>query len=115
MKINIHLTLYNDEQALRYVIKFAYIVCVDDYMKIEELPSGRGCTMSGGHRLCADRSGSGEIADVVYIPRKATDPTFVIELKWNKSDTAAIGQIKDRNYPAILKNRKGKIWCYHTE
>ena len=91
MKINIHLTLYNDEQALRYVIKFAYIVCVEDYMKIEELPSGRG------------------IADVAYIPRKATDPTFVIELKWNKSDTAAIGQIKDRNYPAILKNRKGKI------
>ena len=84
-------TYYNDEQALRYVIKFAYIVCVDNYMKIEELPSGKG------------------IADVVFIPRKATDPTLVIELKWNKSDTAAIQQIKDREYPSILKNRKGKI------
>lgn len=84
-------TYYNDEQALRYVIKFAYIVCVDNYMKIEELPSGKG------------------IADVVFIPRKATDPTLVIELKWNKSDTAAIQQIKDREYPTILKNRKGKI------
>jgi len=84
-------TYYNDEQALRYVIKFAYIVCVDNYMKIEELPSGKG------------------IADVVFIPRKATDPTLVIELKGNKSDTAAIQQIKDRVYPTILKNRKGKI------
>ena len=84
-------TYYNDEQALRYVIKFAYIVCVDHYMKIEELPSGKG------------------IADVVFVPRKATDPTLVIELKWNQSETAAIQQIKDRNYPAILKNRKGKI------
>lgn len=84
-------TYYNDEQALRYVIKFAYIVCVDNYMKIEELPSGKG------------------IADVVFIPRKATDPTLVIELKWNKSDTAAIQQIKDRKYPSILKTRKGKI------
>ena len=84
-------TYYNDEQALRYVIKFAYIVCVDNYMKIEELPSGKG------------------VADVVFIPRKATDPTLVIELKWNKSDTAAIQQIKNREYPTILKNRKGRI------
>ena len=84
-------TYYNDEQALRYVIKFSYIVCVDNYMKIKELPSGKG------------------VADVVFIPRKATDPTLVIELKWNKADTAAIAQIKDREYPTILKNRKGKI------
>lgn len=84
-------TYYNDEQALRYVIKFAYIVCVDNYMKIKELPSGKG------------------VADVVFIPRKAADPTLVIELKWNKAETAAVQQIKDRNYPAILKNRKGNI------
>ena len=31
---------YNNEQALRYAIKFAYIICVDRFMKIEELPSG---------------------------------------------------------------------------
>ncbi len=84
-------TYYNDEQALRYVIKFAYLVCADSYMKIEELPSGKG------------------VADVVFIPRKATDPILVIELKWNRSDAAAIAQIKERNYPMILKNRKGKI------
>ncbi|MCR5609057.1 MAG: ATP-binding protein [Lachnospiraceae bacterium] len=84
-------TYYNNEQALRYVIKFAYIVCVDNYMKIEELPSGKG------------------IADVVFIPRRAVDPVLVIELKWNKTETAAIKQIKDKQYPKILKNQKGNI------
>ena len=83
---------YNNEQALRYVIKFAYVVCVDKYMKIEELPSGKG------------------IADVVYIPKKNTpDPALVIELKWNKTDKAAIGQIKEKKYPAVLQDYGGDI------
>ena len=83
---------YNNEQALRYVIKFAYIVCVDKYMQVEELPSGKG------------------IADVVYIPYKETPaPALVIELKWNKSSDAAISQIKDKNYPAVLENYGGEI------
>ena len=83
---------YNDEQALRYVIKFAYIVCVDRYLKIEELPSGKG------------------IADVVFLPKKNTDyPAIVIELKWNKTDEAAIAQIKNKRYPVILKDYAGEI------
>ena len=70
-------TFYNDEQALRYVIKFAYIAAIDQYLKVEELPSGRG------------------IADVVYLPkRKSTLPALVVELKWNKSSVGAIRQIK---------------------
>lgn len=85
-------TFYNDEQALRYVIKFAYIVCVDRYMKVEELPSGKG------------------IADVVYIPkRNRPDPAIVVELKWNNTVEAAIAQIKDRKYPAVLENYGGDI------
>ena len=84
-------TYYNNEQALRYIIKFAYIICVDRYMKIEELPSGKG------------------IADVVYIPRKVTDPAIVIELKWNKTESVAIQQIKDKNYPAVLSNHQVKV------
>ena len=83
---------YNNEQALRYVIKFAYIVCVDRYMKIEELPSGKG------------------IDDVVYIPkRNKPDPAIVVELKWNKTDEAAISQIKNKNYPAVLEEYGGEI------
>ena len=46
-------TYYNDEQALRDVIKFAYIAAIDQYLKVEELPSGKG------------------IADVAYLPSPA--------------------------------------------
>lgn len=83
---------YNDEQALRTAVRYAYITCVDQYNKIEELPSGHGC------------------ADLVYIPKKRSAlPAMVIELKWNKTASAAIAQIKDRNYPAVLKDFGGEI------
>ncbi len=85
-------TFYNDEQALRYVIKFAYIAAVDQYLKIEELPSGTG------------------IADVVYLPKvKSALPALVIELKWNKSSEGAVQQIKERNYPAVLMDYGGEV------
>ena len=84
---------YNNEQALRYVIKFAYIVCVDKYMKVEELPSGKG------------------VADVVYIPKKNTmDPAILVELKWKKTSEAAISQVKQKNYPAVLEEYGGEIF-----
>ncbi|MCI9144269.1 MAG: AAA family ATPase, partial [Lachnospiraceae bacterium] len=57
-----------------------------------ELPSGRG------------------IADVVYLPKHRSPlPALVIELKWNKSSEGAIRQIKDRNYPAVLKEYGGEV------
>jgi hypothetical protein len=77
---------YNDEQALRSVIRFAYISCVDEFLRIEELPSGIG------------------YADVVYLPKKGSDkPIMVVELKWNKTAEGAIAQIKSRNYPQVLE------------
>ncbi|MCM1188818.1 MAG: AAA family ATPase [bacterium] len=83
---------YNDEQALRYVIKFAYIAAVDQYLKVEELPSGKG------------------IADVVYLPkRKSRLPVLVVELKWNQSAEGAIRQIRERNYPAVWKDYGGEV------
>ncbi|WP_295095867.1 AAA family ATPase [Ruminococcus sp.] len=85
-------TFYNNEQALRYVIKFAYIVAIDQYMKVEELPSGHG------------------IADVVYIPkRRSLLPLLIIELKWNKTAGGAIEQIKNKEYPAVLQDYGGDI------
>jgi hypothetical protein len=76
---------YNNEQALRSVIRFAYISCVDEFLRIEELPSGRG------------------YADVVYLPKKnSAMPIMVVELKWNRTAAAAIAQIKERNYPQAL-------------
>jgi hypothetical protein len=78
---------YNDEQALRSVIRFAYISCVDEYFRVEELPTGIG------------------YADVVYIPKKGSAlPVMIVELKINKSADSAIDQIKNRNYPQTLEN-----------
>ena len=83
---------YNNEQALRYVIKFAYIVCIDYYLKVEELPTGKG------------------IADVVFIPKRGTSlPAMIVELKWNESADSAIEQSKKRYYPSILKGYVGEI------
>ena len=84
-------TYYNNEQALRYVIKFAYIVAVDQYAIVQELPSGRG------------------IADVAYVPKVAGKPALVIELKWNKSSGGALEQIRANNYPAVLHPFFGEI------
>lgn len=85
-------TFYNNEQSLRYVIKMAYISCVDQYARIEELPSGHG------------------IADVVFLPkRRSVLPAMLIELKWNKDELSALQQIKENNYPKVLKNYGGEI------
>ncbi|WP_408069564.1 AAA family ATPase [Butyrivibrio sp. JL13D10] len=83
---------YNDEQALRSVVKFAYISCANNYIKVEELPSGRG------------------YADVVYIPSSGELlPVLLIELKMNGSVEGAINQIHERNYPKIFENIKGEV------
>lgn len=73
---------YNDEQALRSVIKLAYFSYRDHYLKFEELPAGNG------------------YADIVYVPKKNSMlPALVIEMKWNKTAEGAIAQIKDKHYP----------------
>lgn len=36
-------------------------------------------------------------------------PALVIELKWDKSSEGAIQQIKERDYPAILKDYGGEV------
>lgn len=83
---------YNNEQALRSVIRFAYISCVDEFIRIEELASGRG------------------YADVVFLPKRSSlMPILLIELKWNKTDNSAIEQIKRKHYPQILQEYGGEI------
>ena len=83
---------YNDEQALRSVIKLAYFSYKDYYLKFEELPAGDG------------------YADIVYLPKKtAPVPALVIELKWNKSAEGAIAQIKEKRYPDVLKGYGGDL------
>jgi hypothetical protein len=83
---------YNNEQALRAVVKSAYIAAADHYATIEELPSGRG------------------LADVVYLPKRGDPaPALVIELKWDRKPDAALAQIRDRDYPAVLRDWGGPI------
>ena len=83
---------YNNEQSLRAIIKYAYIVAASQYVKIEEMPGGKG------------------IADIVFIPTPLSRlPAMVIELKWNRSSHEAISQIKDKRYDAILKQYAGNL------
>lgn len=85
-------TLYNDEQALRYTVKMAYISCVDQYARVEQLPTGHG------------------VADTVFLPkRRSLFPAMVIELKWNAAAQGAIRQIKDRNYECLPAKLGGDI------
>lgn len=83
---------YNNEQALRSVIKRAYFNYGDEYLMFEELPAGVG------------------YADIVYLPKKESVlPALVIELKWNRSVEGAIQQIKSRRYPEAIKGYGGDI------
>ena len=83
---------YNNEQALRAIIKYAYIVAFGQYVKVEEMPSGKG------------------IADVVFLPTLLSRlPAMVVELKWNKTSGGAIAQIKGKQYTANLKPFAGNI------
>ena len=78
---------YNREDSLRSVIKLAYFSYKDQYIKMEELPSGNG------------------YADIVYLPKpRSAYPALIVELKWNRSAKGAIDQIKARHYPDILKD-----------
>ena len=78
---------YNDEQALRAVVKAALISAADDYARVEELPSDHG------------------YADVVYVPkRRSPKPALLVELKWDKPVNAAIEQVIARDYPSVLRD-----------
>lgn len=83
---------YNSEDALRSTIHFAYLGCMDDYNRIDELPSGHG------------------YVDVAFQPNHGYHkPVILIELKWNKSTESAIEQIKARDYPHAFRSYEGEI------
>lgn len=80
---NTSILSYNDENSLACVLTIAYYHAMNDYIIHRELASGKG------------------FADLVFIPRRNVDkPAMVVELKYNKDTTAAIDQIKQKNYPA---------------
>ena len=75
---------YNTEEALRSVIREAYIMAHNFYDLHTELPAGKG------------------FADVAFIPKPKTDfnrfPPILVELKYNQTAQTAIDQINDREY-----------------
>lgn len=84
---------YNKEDSLRSTIRFAYITYLDEFIEVDEFPSGTG------------------YADMVFMPKKGSvKPIIVFELKWNKSAESAIKQIKDRDYPHAFQNYGGDIY-----
>jgi len=89
---NTSVLAYNNEQALSCVITVAYYVARKDYTLVRELPAGKG------------------YADIAFIPRKHTDkPAMIVELKWDKSATGAINQIKEKQYAGILDEYQGNL------
>ncbi len=83
---------YNNEQALRAVVRAAYIAAADHYAEVQELPSGRG------------------VADIAYIPRRGDPaPALLVELKWNRRPTAALGQVLERDYARALREWGGPV------
>jgi hypothetical protein len=89
---NVSILSYNDENSLSCVIMLAYYSAVSDYIKIRELPTGKG------------------FADVVFLPKKHSDkPALLVELKWDKNAEGAIKQIKEKKYVSSLKDYAGDI------
>ena len=83
---------YNDENALSCVINLAFYTARSKYKIVRELPAGRG------------------FADVVFVPWRNVDlPAIVIELKWKKEAVTAIDQIRQKNYPAPLRDYVGEV------
>ncbi|MDE7208074.1 MAG: ATP-binding protein [Lachnospiraceae bacterium] len=83
---------YNDENSLACAISLAYYKARESYRLIRELPTGRG------------------YADVVFLPLPhAGKPALVVELKYDKSVSSAIQQIKERNYTQALEGYVGEI------
>ena len=63
-----------------------------DYLIYRELAGGKG------------------YADMVFIPRNNINkPAIVVELKWNKTVSAAIDQIKQKQYVQSLKGYSGEV------
>lgn len=84
--------VYNNEVSLASVIQVAYYSATRSYTIVREMPAGDG------------------FADMVFIPKRiSSNPALVIELKWDKSVSGAIKQIKDRKYLSVLHEYKGNV------
>lgn len=84
---------YNDENSLSCAVSLAFYFAREYYTIVRELPTGRG------------------FADICMIPRKQhlDKPAVVIELKWDKSASGVLDQIKEKHYGESLKEYQGNL------
>lgn len=84
---------YHDENALSYTISLAFYAAREYYTVFRELPTGKG------------------FADLVFLPKKkaADKPAMIIELKYDKSASGAIAQIKEKEYMKSLSEYQGNL------
>ena len=90
---SVSILAYNNENSLSCVISLAYYSAKQYYSAIRELPTGKG------------------FADIVFLPRKkyADKPALLVELKWDKSASGAIFQIKNNQYMNALQDYQGNL------
>ena len=90
---DISILQYNNENALSCTINLAFYFAREYYTIVRELPTGKG------------------FADICFIPRKLhlDKPAAIIELKWDKSATGALAQIKEKHYTAALHDYTGDL------
>ena len=89
---SVSLLKYNNENALSCVINLALYSARNKYKIIREMPTGKG------------------FADLVFVPWRNVDlPAIVVELKWKQEASTALSQIRERNYPASLKDYVGEV------
>ena len=84
---------YNNENSLSCTINLAFYFAREYYTMIRELPTGKG------------------FADICLIPRKLhlDKPAVVIELKWDKSASGALEQIREKQYGDVLRDYQGNV------
>ena len=90
---DISILQYNNENVLSCTINLAFYFAREYYTIVRELPTGKG------------------FADICFIPRKLhlDKPAAIIELKWDKSATGALAQIKEKHYTAALHDYTGDL------
>ena len=84
---------YNNEQALASAVYLAFIDALNYYTVVKETSAGNG------------------IADLIYTPLHADSkyPPMIIELKFNKTASRAVSQIKNKEYFHAFDFYRGKI------
>ena len=93
---HIHVTShrnFENEAALASAIYIAFVYALNNYTVIKEASAGKG------------------IADVLYIPINSDDehPAVIVELKYERSTSKALQQIKNKEYFRPFDDYKGKI------